>query len=395
MIPQKYKEMLQQKSVIREIAEFGSRRAKEIGRENVFDYSIGNPSVPVPDTFDKELIRLIQEKDPLSAHGYSPTLGIDEVRSQIAASLNRRFSMKYGPEHIFMAIGAAGALAHAFRAVSEPGDEILTFAPYFPEYGPYVQGSGAQLRVVPADIDTFQINFEKLEEMLSPKVSAVLVNTPNNPSGVVYSTPTIRRLAALLKQKEKEYGHEIYLISDEPYREILFHGVDAPYIAAHYDNTITCYSFSKSLSVPGERIGYLAVNPACSGAEMLVDICGQISRGIGHNCPSSLMQWAVGACADVTADLSVYEANKELLYNHLRQIGFSCVEPGGTFYMFPRSLEPDANAFCRKAMELDLLLVPGDSFGCPGHFRLAYCVETEKVRRSLPLFDKLAQQYGS
>lgn len=393
MISKTYLDMLGQKSVIREIAEFGARRAEVIGRENVFDYSIGNPSVPVPPAFNEELVRLVQTTDPVLLHGYSPTLGIEEVREKLAASLSRRFGVPYQGRHIFMAAGACGALAHALRAAAQPGDEVITFAPFFPEYTPYVAATGAKLKIVPPDVETFQINFEKFEELLNPKVAAVLINTPNNPSGVVYSTSTIERLAALLTKKEAEFGHEIYLISDEPYREILFAGTDAPYTASFYPNTLTCYSFSKSLSIPGERIGYVAVNPACKHADILVDIFGQISRGIGHNCPSSLMQLAVAALADTTAELHIYETNKTLLYEALLSLGFSCVEPKGTFYMFPRALEADANAFCKKAMELDLLLVPGDSFGCPGHFRIAYCVETEKLKRSLPVFEKLAKLY--
>lgn len=282
-----------------------------------------------------------------------------------------------------MASGAAGALAHAFRLVTQPGDEILTFAPYFPEYGPYVNLTGAVLKVVPPDTERFQIRFDKLEEMLTEKVKAVLVNTPNNPSGTVYSGKTLSRLSDLLRQKSAEYGHEIYLISDEPYREIVFRGVEAPCVSAFYDNTIMCYSFSKSLSIPGERIGYVAVNPRCGDAETMVNMCGQISRGIGHNCPPSIIQLAVAKVLDRTADLSVYETNMEILYKELADLGFTCVKPGGTFYIFPKALEEDAKAFCRKALAYDLVLVPGDTFGAPGYFRMAYCIDTEKVERSL------------
>jgi aspartate aminotransferase len=242
-------------------------------------------------------------------------------------------------------------------------------------------------------VESFQINFEAFETMLNPKVTAILVNTPNNPSGAVLSTPTVKRLAQILREKQREYGHPIYLISDEPYREILFSGVDGPYVAAYYENTLTCYSFSKSLSVPGERIGYLAVNPAAAQAETIIEICPQISRTIGMNGAATLMQLTIGRCIDETSDLSVYERNKELLYRELLADGFSCVEPGGTFYMFPRSLEPDDFAFCEKAKKLDLLFVPGSIFGCPGHFRIAYCVPEEKVRRALPKIRQLAQLY--
>ncbi len=383
MLVEKYRNMLSGKSVIRQLSEFATARGQEIGYENVFDYSLGNPSVPVPREFTDTMIRMLREEPPAKLHGYSPSLGITEVRKTIAASLERRFGLPYRTEHIFMASGAAGALAHAFRLVTEPGDEILTFAPFFPEYHPYVDLTGAVLKVVPPQTDTFQINFEAFEEMLTEKVTAVLINTPNNPSGVVYSTETITKLTDILKKRSEEYGHIIYLISDEPYREIVFEGVDNPCVSAFYDNTIMCYSFSKSLSLPGERIGYVAINPACKDAETMVNMCGQISRGIGHNCPPSIIQQAVAEVIDRTADLSVYETNMNILYKELIDLGFTCVKPGGTFYIFPKALEEDSVAFCRKALDYDLVLVPADSFGAPGFFRMAYCIDTEKVERSL------------
>ena len=395
MISEKYKAMLGGKSMIRTLSEFAAKRGAEIGYENVFDYSLGNPSVPVPQEFTDCCIRLLREKDPMQIHGYSPSLGIWSVREAVAASLNRRFGMDYGPEHIFMASGAAGALAHAFRAVTKPGDEILTFAPFFPEYRPYVEGAGDVLKVVPADTETFQIHFEAFEELLNEKTAAVLINSPNNPSGIVYSEETLRRLADLLRQKQEEYGHDIFLISDEPYREIVFDGKTAPYVSSLYENTISCYSFSKSLSLPGERIGYVAVNPACREAETIVNMCGQISRGTGHNCPPSLIQLAVAEVIDRTADLSVYETNRNLLYDGLRGLRFTCVRPGGTFYIFPKALEEDANVFCQKALAYDLILVPGDTFGCPGYFRMAYCIDTEKVVRSLDALERFVRtEYG-
>ena len=351
MIVQKYKDMLSGKSVIRQLSEFATARGAEIGYENVFDYSLGNPSVPVPQEFTDSMIQMLSTRETSELHGYSPSLGITSVRETIAASLERRFGLPYRKEHIFMASGAAGALAHAFRLVTEPGDEILTFAPYFPEYGPYVNLTGAVLKVVPPDTESFQINFAAFEEMLTKKVMAVLINTPNNPSGVVYSADTLQKLSDILRQKSREYGHEIYLISDEPYREITFAGVEALCVSAFYDNTIMCYSFSKSLSLPGERIGYVAVNPACPDAEDMVNMCGQISRGIGHNCPPSSIQLAVAQVIDMTADLKVYETNMELLYKELTGLGFTCVKPGGTFYIFPKALEEDAKEFCQKALK--------------------------------------------
>ena len=391
MIVQKYKEMLSGKSVIRQLSEFATERGNEIGYENVFDYSLGNPSVPAPQEFTDSLIRLLQNANPMDLHGYSQSLGIPSVREAVAESLNKRFGMNYKKEHIFMTSAAAGAIAHAIRCVAVPGDEILTFAPYFPEYNPYINLSGAKLKIVPANTEDFQINFEQFENMLTDKVMAVLINTPNNPSGVVYSSQTMEKLAGILKQKSEEYGHDIHLISDEPYREIVFEGVDAPFVSKFYDNTIMCYSFSKSLSLPGERIGYLAVNPACRDAELIVNMCGQISRGIGHNCPSSLMQLGIVDVLDKTSDISVYETNMNILYKELVNLGFTCVKPGGTFYIFPKALEEDSIAFCEKAKKYDLILVPADSFGCPGYFRMAYCIDTEKVERSITAFRRFVE----
>ena len=384
MLAGHYQSMLQGKSVIRELSEFATARGKEIGYENVFDFSLGNPSVPAPEAVTRTMVRLLQEGDPMAVHGYSPSLGIAAVREKVAASLWRRFGMPYEAGHIFMTSGAAGAIAHALRAVTEPGDEVLTFAPCFSEYVPYVSGAGAVLKMVPADTETFQIHFPLLEEMLSRNVAAVLINTPNNPSGVVYSAQTLRKLADLLERKSAEYGHTIYLISDEPYREIVFAGVDAPFVSAFYADTLMCYSFSKSLSLPGERIGYVAVSPACETGKTIIQMCGQISRETGHNCPASLIQLAVAEHLDLTSDTAVYETNKNILYRELKALGFTCVEPGGTFYIFPRAPEEDAAAFCRKGRDYDLIMVPGDGFGCPGYFRMAYCIDTEKVERSLP-----------
>lgn len=390
MIVKEYAEMLNAKSVIREMSAFAAERGKKIGYENVFDYSLGNPSVPVPEKLRTKIAKLALEGNPMEVYGYSPTLGIPAVREKVAASLKKRFGVPYEGKHIFMTSGAAGALAHAFRCVLNKGDEILTFAPYFSEYGPYTKPV-ADLRVVPADTEKFQINFEAFASMMSEKVAAVLVNSPNNPSGTVYSEETIQKMADFLRKKQEEYGHDIYIISDEPYREILFDGTVVPYIPKYYENTIVCYSFSKSISLPGGRIGYVAVSPACKDAELLINMCGQISRGIGHNCPTSLMQLAVAEILDETSDMSVYEKNMNLLYETLTDLGFTCVKPKGTFYIFPKALEADATAFCKKALNYDLVLVPGDGFGCPGYFRMAYCIDTEKVERSLPVLKKFVE----
>lgn len=394
MISPKFRSMLKGESVIRKMNSQGNAIAEKIGAENVFDFSIGNPSVPAPENLNAVFEELLTGMDSVLLHGYSESHGILEVRKQIAASLQKRFGTPFSYRDIFMTSGACAAMAHAVRAVASPGEEIITFAPYFPEYKPYIEGAGVTLKIIPADTESFQINFDLLEQEISEKTAAVLINTPNNPSGVVYSTETVKRLAALLTQKSEELGHTIYLISDEPYREIVFEGVDNPFVSDYYADTIICYSFSKSLSLPGERIGYVAVNPACSTAELIIDMCAQISRCIGHNCPSSIIQYVAGKMCGETSDLTVYETNARMLYKELTAMGYTCQEPGGTFYMFPKALEEDAMAFCQKALEYNLVLVPGDSFGCPGYFRISYCVQTEKAERSVEAFKKLAKAYG-
>lgn len=395
MIAQPYVDMLGGKSVIRQLAEWSAARGAQIGYDNVFDYSLGNPSVPCPPQFNDALARLVAQADPVALHGYSPTLTIPSVRAAVAENLRRRFGVSYTADHIFMTTGAAGALAHALRCVAVPGQAVVTFAPFFPEYKPYVEGAGLTLRVLPPRVSDFQIDFDALEAALDGNVAAVLINTPNNPSGIAYSPETLRRLADTLAAASARLGHHIFLVSDEPYREIVFGGAPQQHPAAYYADTLTCYSFSKSLSVPGERIGYVAANPACEQAQLIVPMCGQISRGTGHNCPSSLIQLAVAECLEVTSDLSVYERNMELLYAELVRLGFTVVKPGGTFYIFPKALEEDSVAFCRKAQAYDLALVPGDSFGCPGYFRMAYCVPTEKVERSFaPLRAFVKECYG-
>ena len=398
MINETYRAMLGKKSVIRELSELATRMAAESDPAHpleIFDYSLGNPSVPVPPEVNERAAWYLSHGNPAKVHGYSPTLGIPEVKEKLAASLARRFGIPYTAEDIFPTSGAAGALAHAFRLVTQPGDEILTFAPYFPEYGPYVAPTGCRLIVVPAETSAFQIDFDALDRMLGEKVQAVLINTPNNPAGTMYSEKTIRELAALLERKERELGHEIWLISDEPYREIVFDGKTQAYPAAFWPRTLTCYSFSKSLSMPGDRIGYVAVNPSCGCSHELVAMCGQISRGIGHNCPTALMQLVAADCCDLTSDLSVYETNMNLLYNCLTSLGFEIVRPGGTFYMMPKAPEPDANTFSHKALRHRLVLVPCDSFALPGYFRIAYCTDTDKVVRSLDAFRELMrEEYG-
>ena len=369
MINEKYKAMLGEKSVIRMISERAAARRAEIGADEVFDFSIGNPSVPCTPAFTNAVIDLYENEAPSALHGYSPSVGITSFRGAVADSLNRRFGMDYTEQHIFPTSGATGSLAHAFRAVTKPGDEVLTFAPFFPEYIPYVEGTGATLTVVPPDTTAFQIDFEAFERALNPNVAVVLINTPNNPSGAAYSAATLERLAGILRDKQTEYGHDIFIVSDEPYREIMFDGAAQAYPAKFYDNTLTCYSFVVIIFPVFQKV--------------LVPMFAQISRTIGHNCPSSTMQLAVERVIDDTSDLSIYEANMNLLYDALVDLGFEVVRPSGTFYIFPKALEEDANEFARKAMEYDLFMVPSDSFGMPGYLRLSYCVETEHLRKAI------------
>ena len=393
MLSEKYLKMTQLSSSIGLAYEASLKRAAEIGSENVFDYSIGNPSVPAPEQFADAIVDIVRHIPHAELHSYCHSGGAPALREAIVADLNARFGMQYRPEDIFIASGAAGAMAHALRAVVSPGEEVITFAPFFPEYAPYVDGAGGILKVVPANIDTFQINFQAFEELICEKTAAVIIDSPNNPTGVVYTEQTLRRLAEILEAKQAEFGHPIYLLSDEPYREIVFSGFTVPCVPKYYENTLICYSFSKSLSIPGQRLGYIAVAENCANHEHLLPMFSQISRFIGHDSTSVLIQLAAAKTIGQTADLSVYERNKNLLYPALTGMGYECVEPGGTFYLFPRSPEADANAFCAKAQEENLFLVPGDTFGCKGHFRLSYCVPTEKVERSLDAFYRLIRHY--
>ena len=393
MINEAYKAMLGGKSVIRELSEYATARGAEIGYENVFDYSLGNPSVPCPQSFTDEMIALYQEAEPVALHGYSPSLGITSVRTAIAESLNRRFDMDYTTDYIFPTTGAAGALAHALRVVTKPGDEVITFAPYFPEYQPYVNGTGAHLTVVPADTENFQINFEAFEQALNPGTAAVLINTPNNPSGAVYSAETLTRLAEILRAKQVEYGHDIFLISDEPYREIVFDGGVQPYPSKFYDNTLSCYSYSKSLSLPGERIGYLYVSDLMDDAREVSTAVAGAGRALGFICAPVLFQRVIARCIDEPSDVAAYAANRELLTTGLGELGYEFVEPQGAFYLWVRALEDDAQAFSDRAKAHELLLVPSDSFGVGGWVRVSYCVSRENIERSMPAFKALKESY--
>lgn len=381
------------RSTIREIFEYGRKRKEEIGAENVFDFSLGNPNVPAPDCVNDIAIEILQNKSN-TIHGYSSAPGFDDVRSDLAESINRRFGTDYKMSNIFMTCGAAASLTVTLKAISNPGDEVIVCAPYFPEYKVFIEGVGDSFVMVEAQVNNFQIPMDKLEEAITEKTKAMIINSPNNPCGVVYTEETLQDLSDLLTKKSQEYGHPIYIIADEPYREIAYTNIVVPYIPNYYKNTIVAYSYSKSLSLPGERIGYILVPNTMEDWQDVMNAVAGAARVLGYVCAPTLMQKVVAKCNDTTSDISIYETNKNLLYNALIEYGYSCVEPGGAFYLFPKALEEDAAAFCEKAKEYDLLLVPGDDFGCPGHVRISYCVQTETINRALPLFKKLAQDYG-
>lgn len=390
------KEMIEigsKKSTIREIFEFGKRRAEIVGRDKIYDFSIGNPNVPAPDCVKEAIIDILENEESTLVHGYTSAQGDNKVREAIADSINRRFGTDFTMNNLYMTVGAAASISICFKALACKDDEFITFAPFFPEYRCFVEATGAKLVVISANTHNFQINFEEFEKSINKNTKAVIVNSPNNPSGVVYSEETILKLTKILDKKSLEYGHVIYLISDEPYREVAYKGVEVPYLTKYYKNTFVCYSYSKSLSLPGERIGYVVVpNEIENFEDTYAAVCGA-GRVLGYVNAPSLFQKVVAKCADKTSDISIYEKNKELLYNGLIEMGYKCVEPGGAFYLFPQSLEPDAKAFCEKAKEYDLLLVPGDDFGCPGHVRISYCVKTEQIINALPIFKKLAEDY--
>ena len=381
------------RSEIREAFAFAQARGAEVGAENVDDFSIGNPSVPAPATVAEAVHKLVDAIDPIKLHGYTPAQGDAQARQALAEDLNRRFGTNYTADNFYLTAGAAGALCCALSALSCPGDTFITFAPYFPEYKVFVESAGAELVTVPADIEDFQIDFAAFEQALTPNTKGVIINSPNNPTGVVYSEATIQKLAQVLTEKSKEYGHTIWLISDEPYREIVYRDTPLPWVPNYYPNTLVCYSYSKSLSLPGQRIGYVLVPPQAEDADIVyAAVCGA-GRALGYVCAPSLFQLVAAECTGQTADIEIYHKNRDLLLNALRDMGYTCAQPDGAFYLFPRSLEPDARAFCERARKYDLVLVPGDSFGCPGHVRISYCVPTEQIQRALHKFEQLAAEY--
>ena len=392
MVSERMKGLGTARSVIRELFEYGKVRAAEIGAENVYDFSIGNPSVPSPDAVNETAIRLLREQPDL-IHAYTSAQGAADARQRFADSLNRRFGASYTASRLYLTVGAAASLCCVFNGLACPGDEFVVFAPFFPEYKVFIEGAGAKMVLIPPEIETFQIDFDALERSVSEHTKGVVINTPNNPSGVVYSKETLERLAGLLMEKSKQFGHPIYLISDEPYREIVYAGFEAPWVPHIYRDTIVCYSFSKSLSLPGERIGYVLVpEEVTQGDDVYAAVAGA-GRSLGYVCAPSLFQQVTSICCDMTSDLKIYEENAQLFVSALREMGYHVVEPGGAFYLFPRSLEPDDAAFSERAKQFDLLIVPGASFGAPEHVRISYCVQTDTIRRALPKFQALADSY--
>lgn len=392
MVSERMKGLGTARSVIRELFEYGKVRAAQVGAENVFDFSIGNPSVPSPAAVNDTAVRLLQQQPDL-IHAYTSAQGAADARERFSQSLNRRFDARCTPDRLYLTVGAAASLCCVFHGLTCPGDEFIVFAPYFPEYKVFIEGAGAKMVLIPPEIEGFQIDFDAFEKALSPHTKGVLVNSPNNPSGVVYSRATLERLAAILAEKSKAFGHPIYLISDEPYREIAYAGVEVPWVPHIYRDTIVCYSFSKSLSLPGERIGYVFVpKEAAEGDDVYAAVAGA-GRSLGYVCAPSLFQQVTSLCYEMTSDIKIYEENAKLFVSALREMGYHVVEPGGAFYLFPRSLEPDDTAFSERAKKLDLLIVPGSGFGAPGHVRISYCVQTETIRRALPKFQALADSY--
>ncbi len=394
MISEKMKPYVKNNSAIRMMFEEGNRLRAKYGADKVFDFSLGNPSVPAPDCVREAIIELVNGTDPTVLHGYMSNAGFEDVRQTIAESLNKRFDTKFSAKNLIMTVGAASGLNVILKTILNPGEEVIVFAPYFLEYGAYVRNYDGVLVEISPDTATFQPNLAEFEKKITPKTKAVIVNTPHNPTGVVYSEETIRKLSAILEAKQKEFGTVIYLISDEPYRELAYDGVEVPYLTKYYDNTVVGYSYSKSLSLPGERIGYLVIPDEADGSEELISAATIANRTLGCVNAPSLIQKVVAKCVDAKTDLAAYDKNRQALYNGLKECGFECIKPQGAFYLFVKSPVADEKAFCEAGKKYNILMVPGSSFACPGYVRLAYCVSYETIVNSLPEFKKLAAEYG-
>lgn len=395
MINEKMLELGRQGSIIRAIFEYGNQRKHEIGADKVFDFSLGNPSVPAPETVNEAILDILQHTDPVALHGYTSAPGDMSVRSAVAESIERRFNIRSKPELIYMTVGAAASLTISLGALLQPNkeEEVIVCVPFFPEYRTFIEASGGKVVEVMPDDKLFP-DFDEMEKAITCRTKAVIINSPNNPSGAVYPREVIERLSSLLTARSAEYGHPIYLIADEPYRELVWGDIEVPYLPCYYDNTIVCYSYSKSLSLPGERIGYIALSPSMENVkEVFAAVCGA-GRALGYVCAPGLFQRVIAKCVEEVSDFSVYETNRTLLYDALTAMGFECVRPDGAFYLFMKSPEPNAYAFYEKAKAHELLLVPSDDFGIGGYVRISYCVSTEQIKRSLPAFEALAEEYG-
>lgn len=376
------------RSCIRDLFEYGRARAAIVGAENVYDYSLGNPSIPAPDYVNQAIREVLEEQDSLAVHGYTSAVGDFATRKAIADDLNERYQAGIRPQDLFIGCGAAPELCAVFSALAVPDGEILAIAPYFPEYKPFAESAGLTFKVVPPDVPDFQINLEAVEALLTPAVQAIIINSPNNPSGVVYTEETLCALAELLQKKSAEFNHPIYIVSDEPYRELTY-GCTAPFLPNIYPDTIVCYSYSKSLSLPGERIGYICVPQQSADASALYAAIAGAARAMGHVCAPSLWQKVIAKCTHLRPDLDAYDRNRRMLYDALTAMGYEMAKPDGAFYLFIKAPDGDANAFSEKAKQQDLLVVPGDGFGCPGYFRICYCVSPGMIQKSLPVFERL------
>ena len=393
MIAEKMKPFVQNNSAIRMMFEEGNRLRAKYGADKVYDFSLGNPSVPAPDCVREAIIDLVNNEEPTVLHGYMSNAGFEDVRETIAQSLNRRFGTAFSAHNLIMTVGAASGLNVILKTILNPGEEVIVFAPYFLEYGAYVRNYDGQLVEISPNTETFQPNLKELEEKITVNTRAVIVNTPHNPTGVVYSEETIKELAAILEKKQKEFGSVIYLISDEPYRELAYDGVEVPYLTKYYANTVVGYSFSKSLSLPGERIGYLVIPDEVADSEKLNAAANVATRILGFVNAPTLQQKVVKACLNEKTDISYYDRNRETLYNGLKELGFECIKPEGAFYLFVKSPVADEKEFCNTAKKYNILIVPGSSFGCPGYVRMAYCVAYETIVNALPKFAELAREY--
>lgn len=394
MIAEKMKPLMANNSAIRTMFEEGDQMRARYGAENVYDFSLGNPDAPVPAEIRQAIIDILEEEEPSKLHGYMSNAGFEDVRAAVAASLNRRFSTSFTHENILMTVGAASGLNVALKTILNPGEEVIIFAPYFLEYNWYVNNFDGKVVQAPTDPKTFYPDLDALEALITDRTRVVLINSPNNPTGVIYSEETIIRIADILRRKQEELGRTIFLLSDEPYRELAYGGVEVPYVTRYYDNTIVAYSYSKSLSLPGERIGYLVIPSELEDSAFVFDTAANANRIIGCVNAPSLQQKVIGRCVDVKVDLEYYDRNRTALYEGLRTCGFDCVKPEGAFYMFMKSPVEDEAEFCRAAKEYNILMVPGSAFACPGYVRLAYCVSHKTIENAIPAFRQLAERYG-